>query len=274
LTRVSSYRVPGNAADRGPAISGDSRSNVATTQARSGSYRKKYKVQRHRGSSAVDCDVDSSTDSESEASVTRWKLTGPSVGHSAADSGYSSGQQLHSQAYADSATSQRYVLPRFTISTRTRPAEAASAYPLLQPLPLRPHTSQFHPSRAMSASNFPASSSGTHPQAWSSVGLPGDDRAAPGGGPVQASRERAQEGMDLPEGEPLVYGSARGSLRWRYPGPAAQHHNMLPPGLHHDEEEDEEHDEGLDGVANVYRGMHCWDTPLRQTSLCSRLFLF
>lgn len=173
--------------------------------------------------------------------MTPWRLAGPSPGNSAANSGYSGGH-LQSQSYADSATSQRYVLPRFTISTRTRSGEAAVAHPLLQPQPLRPHTSQFQPSQALCASNFPSSSSGANPQAWSNAGMFRGERVAARDEAGGAGRGTDREGSELPAGERPSRNTHFPVQSRHHQGAITQPHRLRPRGLHREDDDDEEED--------------------------------
>lgn len=221
-------------------MSANSQATLAAARQTSGRTCHNYTVRR-RSDSSSQCDIDVSSDSESEASVTRWRRAGPSAGGSAADSGYSAVHLQGHAAFADSATSQRYVLPRFTISTRTRPGEAAASHPLLQPQPLRPHTSQFQPSQALSAANFPSSSSGSLQQApWpldrapgglsQSTSLPGHTA---GGQPDEQNMTLHGRDAFMAVAAPNVY----------HPRGAALASRPRPRGLADGDDEEEEDDE-------------------------------
>eukprot|EP00884_Botryococcus_braunii_P008325 jgi/Botrbrau1/17494/Bobra.0054s0076.1 len=256
---LQSRRAPGIVQDRGPAMSSDSRS----TAPGSVGHRKRYAVRRRQ--LPVDCDIDSSTDSESDASVTPWRLPGPSAGNSAANSGYS-GAHLQSQSYADSATSQRYLLPRFTISTRSTNGEPAASHPLLQPQPLRPHTSQFQPSQAISGSNFPSSSTGANPNTWSNVPMFRNERGACYEADV-AGRLVDRGAGELPEVERQAQSTVLSAHSRHNLGAAANPRHFRPRGLHHEEDDDEEEDRAALGRhrtnANAHQGHEQVGSPGR-----------
>jgi hypothetical protein len=222
-----------------------------------------------RASTPLHDDLDSSSASESEASVTRWRPPGPSAGTSAGDSTHSSGW-VQSQADADSATSQRYVLPRFVISTRTRPS-----HPQLQPLPLRPHTAQFHPSQAAAGPSFvqPAGSGDAAgvQQAW--VARPvlrpmmapqaGADRR-PEQGEVRAAGGRRvrgrQEGAERPRA-----GDRRRGAPLEHPPRVAPALRVRPAGLEIHEEDQAEVEDDFDP-----EGAPLSSGVLSRTALCLR----
>lgn len=220
-------------------------SQAAFAAARQSSSRNRHSYTVRRRSGSPQCDIDVSSDSESEASVTRWRRAGPSAADSAADSGYSGVHLQGHAAFADSATSQRYVLPRFTISTRTRPEEAAAAsHPLLQPQPLRPHTSQFQPSHAISAANFPSSSAGRlqHPP-WPLERAPGVlSQNATLAGQVAAGGQNDEQNMARPGRDSVLAGSA--SMGY-HPRGAAVAPRARPRGLVDGEIDGEENDGAL-----------------------------